>query len=118
MKKALTVFIVMLLLVGAFALGRMTAPAVDSKTFYAVIDRTDGVHFQVTGLEVNDINHRWQFHFSLEGNTPIVWRGTVLSAADLEVGDTIAITYTGAVLETSPAGIQTVLKIELLDDEP
>lgn len=117
MKKALCILLILVLMAGAFALGRVTAPMADSKTFYAVIDQTDGSHFQVTGLEVNDINHRWQFRFSVEEGTPIVWRGTAISAAGLEPGDTVAITYTGAVQETSPAGIQTVLKIELLDDE-
>lgn len=116
MKKILCIALVAVIAVGAFALGRVTAPAVDSKTFYAVIEQTDGEHFVVSGLEVNDINHRWQFQFSLE-DAPILWRGTELTAAELDVGDTIAITYTGSVLEVSPAIIQTVLKVELLDDE-
>ena len=117
MKKALSILFVLILIVGAFALGRMTAPAEQSKTFYAVITGTDGEHFMVSGLEVNDVNHRWQFRFSVGEDTPILWRGTALTADELDVGDTIAITYTGAVQETSPAGIQSVLKIELLDDE-
>ena len=117
MKKALCVALVLALMVGAFLLGRATAPAGDGKTFYAVIDSTDGSHFVVTGLEVNDVNHRWDFHFRVEEDTPILWRGTALTAADLEPGDTVAITYTGPVQETAPAGIARVLKIELLDDE-
>ncbi len=32
-------------------------------------------------------------------------------------GDNISITFTGLVQETSPAGIQEVLKVQLLDDD-
>ena len=36
---------------------------------------------------------------------------------DLKEGDNISITFTGLVQETSPAGIQEVLKVQLLDDD-
>ncbi|WP_182433267.1 MULTISPECIES: hypothetical protein [unclassified Clostridium] len=32
-------------------------------------------------------------------------------------GDNISITFTGLVRESSPAGIQEVLKVQLLDDD-
>ena len=49
--------------------------------------------------------------------TSYLWRGTRISPKDLEEGDNISITFTGLVRESSPAGIQEVLKVQLLDDD-
>ena len=117
MKKVLSVLLILVLLTGSFLLGRFTAPETDSRTFYAHITRKSGNHLAVTGIPENDINHRWDFQFTLEGKIPITWRGERLSAEDLEEGNLIAITYSGSVLEISPAVIQNVLRIQLLDDE-
>ena len=38
-------------------------------------------------------------------------------AHELEPGDTISVTYTGAVLESYPAQLQDVVRVQLLDDE-
>ena len=43
-----------------------------------------------------------------------VWRGTEIAVADLQVGDNIAITYSGDVLETYPAHFTQVLQIKKL----
>ena len=47
----------------AFQAGRASAlgPSL-GQTFYAVIDQIDGSFLTVTGLEVNDINHRGAVH--------------------------------------------------------
>ena len=117
MKKVLCVVLVLLLMAGSFLLGRATAPAAASKTFYAeILENREGL-LLVRGLEVNDINHRWEFYLTAEEDTEILWRGMALTAADLQAGQNVAVTYTGAVQETAPARIQTVLKIELLEDE-
>ena len=59
----------------AFQAGRASALGPSpGQTFYAVIDQIDGSFLTVTGLEVNDINHRGQFTFSVEENTVLEWR--------------------------------------------
>ena len=117
MKKAVSFLLILTLMAGSFLLGRFTAPQTDSRTFYANITRKSGNHLTVTGIPENDINHRWDFQFTLEGNVPILWLGVELTVDDLDEGDLIAITYTGSVLEISPAVIQNVLRIQLLEDE-
>ena len=49
--------------------------------------------------------------------TSYLWRGTGISSKGLEEGDNISITFTGLIQETSPARIQEVLKVQLLDDD-
>lgn len=126
--KKTIIFIIVLLVVaaGAFFLGRFTAnsnfnmqPEVGGQTFYAQILKVDGNYFHVEGLEVNDINHRGEFTFMIDESTMLEWRGTklLMTSGDLDAGDTIAITYSGFVMETYPAGLTKVDKITLLDDE-
>ncbi|MCI8495793.1 MAG: DUF3221 domain-containing protein [Lachnospiraceae bacterium] len=90
----------------------------NSQTFYATISdiRDDGT-FTVTGMEINDINFRGEFSFSVVENTKITWRYTDILLEDLEVGDHISITFIGDILESSPKQIQQVEVIQLLDDE-
>ncbi len=116
MKKMLVCVLILALTAGSFFLGRFTAPTTHSKTFYAVITQKSGDHLIVEGIPENDINHRGFFQFDLEG-VKLTWRYTEISADDLDVGDLIAVTYTGPVLEISPAIIENVLEIQLLDDE-
>ena len=117
MKKLFTVLLILALMAGAFVLGRVTAPETNSRTFYATIIRKNDDHLTVTGIPENDINHRWDFQFTVEEKTPITWRGEKLSMDDLQEGDLITIIYTDPVLEVSPAIIQNVLRIQLLEDE-
>ncbi len=118
-KIVCAALLVVALVCGAFFLGRFTAgaPRGASVTFHAEILERDGKRFHVNGLACNDINSRGEFTFSLEDGTPLVWRGTALSLDDLETGDRIAVTYTGDVLETYPAQLTNVLRIDLLEDE-
>lgn len=85
-------------------------------TFYAEITDIRDRTIQVTGLSVNDINFRGDFVFPVHEETEIEWRYTKLEFGELDIGDTIAITFDGEVLETSPAQIE-VFKIQLLDDK-
>lgn len=50
----------------------------------------------------------------MEDDAKLVWRGTEITAADLQVGDNIAITYSGGVLEIYPAQFAKVLQIKKL----
>jgi len=117
MKKLLACILVLALTTGAFFLGRLTVPAAHSRTFYARITQKSQTHLIVEGIPENDINHRGFFQFDLGSAKLTSWRYTVITVDDLDVGDLIAVTYTGTVLEISPAIIQNVLEIQLLDDE-
>jgi len=117
-KTILFILLAVIILCGTFLLGRITAPVPLTTTFYAVIESADGTHFLVDGLEVNDINSRGAFRFSIDQDTRLIWRHTEITAEDLDPGDTISITYTGPVQESDPARItDPVLRIDLLDDE-
>ena len=87
------------------------------QTFYAAITNIDGSNFEVQGLAVNDINYRGAFTFTVSAETKMEWRGTELSVADFNTGDTISIMYSGEIQETYPAYIVDVVMIQLLDDE-
>ena len=53
----------------------------------------------------------------MEENTVLEWRHAPLTLAELEPGDTISVTYTGAVLESYPAQLTQVVRVQLLEDE-
>ena len=93
------------------------APAARPQTFYATVSDIRDNAVTVTGMEVNDINFRGEFCFSVAEETEITWRYTDISLGDLEAGDNVSIAFTGEVMETSPAQIQGVEMIQLLDDE-
>ncbi len=93
------------------------APAARPQTFYATVSDIRDNAVTVTGMEVNDINFRGEFCFSVTEETEITWRYTDISLGDLEAGDNVSIAFTGEVMETSPAQIQGVEMIQLLDDE-
>lgn len=91
------------------------------QTFYAEITAITGslengnaVH--IRGLAVNDIHFRGDFSFSVFGETIIEWHETPLEFSDLEIGDIISVTFIGEIQETSPAIINHVVRIQLLDD--
>ncbi|MCC8099425.1 MAG: hypothetical protein LIO78_05085 [Clostridiales bacterium] len=121
MRKAITIFIAaMTLLVGlavGLMIGRNTAQSVTGTTFYATIDEVnrDYSSLTVTGLEVNSINFRGSFSFSAE-DAALEWRGTELTFDELRQGQTVAVTFTGDIAETDPAGLSGVVRVELLDD--
>ncbi len=71
----------------------------------------------VEGLEVNDINHRGLFEFSVKDDTKILWRETEIKLSDLKEGQNISITSIGIVEESSPARLTKVSRVILLDDE-
>lgn len=94
-----------------------SASTLDTQTFYATISDIQKNIITVTGMDVNDVNFRGRFCFSIVEGTKITWRYTDISADDLDVGDNIAITFTGGILETDPGQIQQVEVVQLLEDE-
>ena len=134
MKKELKVILVIMLVIIALVIGyfvgyKRAYDKIESasqnvnynneqQTFYAEIKEINNNNaFLVEGLSVNDINYRGDFTFSVVEETKLEWRGTEISISDLKVGDNISITFDGEILDTYPAQIQEVIKIQLLDDE-
>ena len=101
---------------GASAAAETTAEE-PSQTFYATIAEVQDSSLLVTGLEVNDINHRGDFSVPIGEGTRITWRYEAMDFSELKPGQTVSITYCGGVQETDPAGLTDVTWIQLLDDE-
>ena len=57
------------------------------------------------------------FLFSIFGETLLEWHGKPLDFSELKTGDIISITFSGEIEETSPATINHVIKIQLLNDD-
>ena len=89
--------------------------------FYATIEEIREYNGTTTvlvkGLDVNDINHRREYDFSIDDDTKLLWHGTKIEISDLKEGQNISITSTGEVLERYPAGLTKVTRVIVLDDE-
>jgi len=97
---------------------------INYQSFYATIIDIKDTGFEkepkligVKGLDINDINFRGNFEFLVTEATELEWRYTMLEPNELEIGDNIAIIFTGNIEEKDPASINDVLKIQLLDDK-
>ena len=64
----------------------------------------------------NVLHHLLTVYVPVGEDTVLVWRYTELLFEELQVWQNVAITYTGHVLETYPARLTNVLRIELLND--
>ena len=106
MRYAGTAVLMIFIAAGAYLIGYKTAydrmeraaASYETETFYAAITDISDSSITVQGMEINDINFRGRFTFPV-------------------MEETSSITFTGLVQETSPAGIQEVLKVQLLDDD-
>ena len=93
------------------------------QTFYANIEsikqyNDGGFHINVRGLEINDINYRGDFTFTINDNIDMTWRGEKIGISDLKEGDIISITFTDEGLrDISPIPLQEVVKVQLLSDD-
>ncbi|MBQ7031295.1 MAG: DUF3221 domain-containing protein [Bacilli bacterium] len=97
---------------------------INYQSFYAIITdiKDTGLEkepklIEVKGLDINDINFRGDFEFLVTEATELEWRYTMLEPNELEIGDNIAIIFTGNIEEKDPVSINDVLKIQLLDDK-
>lgn len=89
-------------------------------TFYATIQSIDKnnegmIMLTVSGLEVNDANTRGDFRFIIKDTTDLIWMNTRIEPEELKVGQNISITYNGSINETSPAVLNNVIKVKLLN---
>ena len=129
MKRSLKIVLFIIITCVVFALayfiGYKTAydrienaeSSVNPQTFYAEIKENSDGNMLVEGLDVNDINFRGEFTFAVLPETELTWRYTPVSLSDLDPGDNISVTFTGEIMESYPAQIADVVKIQLLDDE-
>ena len=137
MKNKKTIFIsigvliiICISFVGGLLIGQKNAPKNDlaiskvvGQTFYANIESinqyNDGsFHLNVKGLEVNDINYRGDFTFTVDDSIDMTWRGEKIKVSDLKEGNTISITFVDEVFsDISPTPLTEVVKIQLIKDD-
>ena len=125
-KTIIAVIVLVSVAVGFYFVGYKTAydrieesPGSQSipQTFYATITEINGNNFTVEGLDINDINYRGAFTFSVIAETELVWRGTEMQVEEFDIGDIISVSFTGLVQESYPGHILDVVRVQLLDDE-
>ena len=85
----------------------------EGTTFYAKIDniREDNgiIHISATGLDVNNINWRGKYNFSVKENTDIIWMDVKIPVSDLGAKNNIAITITDEIiLDIVPTPLQEI----------
>ena len=86
------------------------------EAFYATVEDVSDSIVSVKGLDINDINSRGDFEFEIRDKVEIIWRGEKKIVSDLKKGQIILILYSGEILESDPACIENVLKVEILND--
>ena len=86
------------------------------EAFYATVEDVSDNIVSVKGLDINDINSRGNFEFEIRDKVEIIWRGEKKIVSDLKKGQIILILYSGEILESDPACIENVLKVEILND--
>ena len=125
-KTIIAVIVLVSVAVGFYFVGYKTAydrieesPGSSSipQTFYATITEINGNNFTVEGLDINDINYRGAFTFSVIAETELVWRVTEMQVDEFDIGDIISVSFTGLVQESYPGHILDVVRVQLLDDE-
>ena len=124
MKKKLwgiTIFAVCLAFIAGFLIGHDAGSSkvpdiVYAPTFYAAITEVDDSLLTVEGLDINQINHRGTYWLHIAPETQIKWHGREIAFTDLHSGLTVSVTYSGPVMESSPAQIPNVHCVEVLDD--
>lgn len=71
----------------------------------------------VNGLDINDINHRGKFSFSIDADIKFFWKHKEIKLSDLKEGQTVAITSIGYVYENGAGYLTKVARVTLLDDK-
>ncbi|MCD7822753.1 MAG: fibronectin type III domain-containing protein [Oscillospiraceae bacterium] len=92
----------------------------EGTTFYAlVIDASIGTtgscDLQLCALNVNDINHRGLCTASAKADIELLSLNGLITIDDIAMGDIIALTYTGDVLEVYPSIITDTTRVYVVD---
>ena len=106
---------------------KMVSEEMYPDTFYATIEKISdsevyGIkEITVKGLNINDINHRGEYYFSVPldhigDNFKIKWNKTNINFEQLKVGQTVAIYNYGDILESEPSNLSEVRMIVVLDE--
>ena len=128
MKKEIKIIILIIIILFALIIGYFlgfksaydkmeNTKTLNYQNFYANIKEITENKFLVQGLAINDLNYRGEFSFLVVEETELKWQGESIDIKDLDIGDTISITFGGYILESYPARITEVVRIQLLDDE-
>lgn len=116
-KKQSIIYAVMLcitLLFGVYIGTTIVPDTTDTTTFYATVESINNNTVVVEGLDINDANGQGEYVFEITDTVKVLYNNESISLDKIKSGDNISITYTGEVLESSPAKLTNVLKICLL----
>ena len=70
----------------------------------------------VSGLEINDINHRGKFSFYIDDDIKFFCKHKEIKLSDLKEGQTVALTSIGYTYESS-GYLTKVARVTLLEDK-
>lgn len=82
-------------------------------SFYGEVIKKENSTIHIKGIPENDINHRGEFLLTISPKTKITNNNQSISLSELPINTIIRITYSGVVLESYPAQINDVIKIEI-----
>lgn len=92
------------------------APEEGTTVYALVIDAsTDYNYLQLCELNVNDINHRGLCTATVKADTELLNADGEITIEDISMGDIIAMTYIGDVLESYPAQILGTTRVYVVD---
>lgn len=107
MKKILFISFIMLSI--GIIIG-YTLPNREETSFYGEILEINNSTVHIQGIPENDINHRGEFILNISTKTKLMDN---ISLSNLQKNTLIKLTYSGSILESYPAQINDVTKIEL-----
>ncbi len=125
MKKLLAMLLAGLLLISVMSTATFAldlpdiseiAPEEGTTVYALVIDASTDYHYlQLCELNVNGINHSGLCTASVNEDTELLNADGEISYEDISMGDIIALTYTGDVLESYPSQILGTTRVYVVD---
>ncbi len=115
-KKIIFAGIVVIIAVVFFVYKQVTTET--GTSFYANITDMFGTNTVVLGIPENDINHRGKFQFDIGDKKINILdvNGNKTDKENLKVGVLVRVTYKGDILEISPAIIQDVISVQIVEE--
>lgn len=88
-------------------------------TFNAIIKRIrksgETAVILAVGIENMNPSYQEEFEFSIDYDTKLLWEENEIELSDLKAGQQISITFSGEILETSPAVLEEVTEVVVND---